>query len=134
MAGIVATLLCYCLGVWCMRIFLNAVICYQMNKNAIKKRKKGQSIKERLLYSRFREELPRLAVIWYFLLTPIHLLILAAHIILILVGVPNEVWRKMILVTFFFDGGWIVVLYFMFCRSYGFKFDPWIKKKRGMKK
>ena len=125
----------YGLGFFLMRGFLGSVICYQLNKNAIKKRKKGQSLKEWFLYSRFRDVLPRLAVIWYFIVVAIHPLILVACVILTLADVSNEIGKWVALSAPIFDTVWLAVLYFMFWQvEPGYKHDRWIKKKRGMKK
>ena len=135
MLGIFSALFSYWLSVWLYRGFLYSIILYQMNKSAVKKREKGQSLKERFLYSRFRDVLPRFAVIWYFVIVAIHPPFLAACIILILAGVPQAIWKWVFLSPFLFDLAWIIVIYVMFWQSKpGFKIDRWIKKKRGMKK
>ena len=135
MVGVFIILFFYCLSVWLYRGFLYSIILYQMNKSAVKKREKGQSLKERFLYSRFRDVLPRFAVIWYFVIVAIHPPFLAAYIILTLAGVPQAIWKWVFLSPFLFDLAWIIVIYVMFWQSKpGFKIDRWIKKKRGMKK
>ena len=70
--GIICILFFYWLSVWLYRGVLDAIIRYQMDKNAAEKRREGQSRKERFLYSRFRDVLPRFAVIWYFVIVAIH--------------------------------------------------------------
>ena len=133
--GIICILFFYWLSVWLYRGVLYSIILYQMNKSAVKKREKGQSLKERFLYSRFRDVLPRFAVIWYFVIVAIHPPFLAAYIILTLAGAPEEIWKWVFLSPFLFDLAWIIVIYVMFWQSKpGFKIDRWIKKKRGMKK
>ena len=119
-----------------MRLFMSCVIHYQLNNSAWKKRLKGQSLKERFLYSRFRDVLPRLAVIWYFIVVAIHPLILAACVILTLADVPNEVGKWVAVSTFGFDLFWIIGSWFLFYdpKDGGYKWSRWIKKKRGMKK
>ena len=135
MLGIFSALFSYWLSVWLYRGFLYSIILYQMNKSAVKKREKGQSLKERFLYSRFRDVLPRLAVIWYFIVVAIHPLILVACVILTLADVSNEIGKWVALSAPIFDTVWLAVLYVMFWQSKpGFKIDRWIKKKRGMKK
>ena len=135
MVGIFLILFFYGLGVFYMRLFMSCVIHYQISDSAAEKRMKGQSKKEWFLYSRFRDVLPRLAVIWYFVVVAIHPRILAAYIILTLAGVPQAIWKWVFLSPFLFDLAWIIVIYVMFWQSKpGFKIDRWIKKKRGMKK
>ena len=113
-----------------MRYFLDSVIQYQLSESAERKRREGQSKKEWFLYSRFRDVLPRLAVIWYFILVVIHPLILAVSIILTLAGVPIEVEKEIAKMTFIFDAVWMAVLRLLFWSSKKtFKVDRWIKKK-----
>ena len=128
-------LLSYGLGFVQMRLILGCITIYQLNNSARKKRLKGQSLKERFLYSRFRDVLPRFAVIWYFVVVAIHPLILAAYIILILAGAPEKIWKWTAFSSFLFDVAWMAVIKIMFWQlEPGFKIDRWIKKKRGMKK
>ena len=135
MVGVFIILFFYCLSVWLYRGLLDSIILYQLNNSAQKKRRKGQSLKERFLYSRFRDVLPRFAVIWYFVVVAIHPLILAAYIILILAGAPEKIWKWTAFSSFLFDVAWMAVIKIMFWQlEPGFKIDRWIKKKRGMKK
>ena len=129
-------LISYGLGFFQMRLILGCITIYQLNNSARKKRLKGQSLKEWFLYSRFRDVLPRLAVIWYFIVVAIHPLILAVCVILTLADVPNEVGKWVAVSTFGFDLFWIIGSWFLFYdpKDGGYKWSRWIKKKRGMKK
>ena len=120
----------YGLGFVQMRLILGCIIIYQLNNSARKKRLKGQSLKERFLYSRFRDVLPRFAVIWYFIVVAIHPLILVAYIILMLAGVPEETIKWVALSAPIFDMAWIMGIWLMFWQPGGpMKLDRWIKKK-----
>ena len=129
-------LLSYGLGFVQMRLILGCITIYQLNNSARKKRLKGQSLKEWFLYSRFRDVLPRLAVIWYFIVVAIHPLILAVCVILTLADVPNEVGKWVAMSAPIFDAVWIIGSWFLFYdpKDGGYKWSRWIKKKRGMKK
>ena len=129
-------LLSYFFGVGFMQHFLDSVIQYQLSESAAWKRREGQGRKERFLYSRFRDVLPRFAVIWYFIVVAIHPLILAVCVILTLADVPNEVGKWVAASTFGFDLFWIIGSWFLFYdpKDGGYKWSRWIKKKRGMKK
>ena len=48
------------------RSFISGLIYYMLNKNAYRKRKKGQTFKEWLLYSRFQVEVPKFIRIFYY--------------------------------------------------------------------
>ena len=126
----------YGLGFAQMRLILGCITIYQLNNSARKKRLKGQSLKERFLYSRFRDVLPRFAVIWYFIVVAIHPLILAVCVILTLADVSNEIGKWVAVSTFGFDLFWIIGSWFLFYdpKDGGYKWSRWIKKKRGMKK
>ena len=120
----------YGLGFVQMRLILGCIIIYQLNNSARKKRLKGQSLKERFLYSRFRDVLPRFAVIWYFIVVVIHPPILVAYIILMLAGVPEETIKWVALSAPIFDMAWIMGIWLMFWQPGGpMKLDRWIKKK-----
>ena len=130
MVGIFLILFFYGLGVFYMRLFMSCVIHYQISDSAAEKRRKGQSKKEWYLYSRFRDVLPRLAVIWYFVVVAIHPPILAAYIILMLAGVPFEISKWVGGSAPIFDMTWIIGIRLMFWQPGGpMKFDRWIKKK-----
>ena len=123
-------LLSYGLGFVQMRLILGCITIYQLNNSARKKRLKGQSLKEWFLYSRFRDVLPRLAVIWYFIVVVIHPPILVAYIILMLAGVPEETIKWVALSAPIFDMAWIMGIWLMFWQPGGpMKLDRWIKKK-----
>ncbi len=136
MVGIFLVLSFYGLGFFQMRLILGGITIYQLNNSARKKRLKGQSLKEWFLYSRFRDVLPRLAVIWYFIVVAIHPPILVAYIILMLAGVPFEMSKWVALSAPIFDMVWIIGSWFLFYdpKDGGYKWSRWIKKKRGMKK
>ena len=120
----------YGLGVFYIRLFMSSVIHYQLSDSAAEKRKKGQSKKEWFLYSRFRDVLPRFAVIWYFIVVVIHPPILVAYIILMLAGVPEETIKWVALSAPIFDMAWIMGIWLMFWQPGGpMKLDRWIKKK-----
>ena len=134
-AQVCVILLGYFWGFLYMRLFLGAVINHQLNTSAQRKRKKGQSIKEWFLYSGFRDVLPRLTVIWYFIVVAIHPLILVACVILKLADVSNEIGKWVAMSAPIFDAVWIIAIWIMFWQPNGpMKLDRWIKKKRGMKK
>ena len=58
--------LCYILVFLYLRQFIAGAITYQLNLSARKKRRANQTFKEWILYTRYRNEIPNLFLIWYF--------------------------------------------------------------------
>ena len=82
---IIAVVLAFFLSFYYIRSFLWGVKRYQLNNSAYKKRKKGESFKEWLFYSRYKEEIPKILRVFYYSLLIIHpaclIICLFAHII-----------------------------------------------------
>jgi len=79
-------------GFWMIRCFLGGLIFYQLNKSAYKKRKKGQTLKESFLYSRFRGEIPKVFITLYFIYIIVHFLSLTASVMFQLIN-KNELTK-----------------------------------------
>ena len=80
---------CFIFSFWELRDFISGEIVYQMSYRAFRRKKKGQTLKEWFLYSRFREEIPRGFLTFYFVIIVIHLVILIALFILYLTTSSN---------------------------------------------
>ena len=64
-----AILLFYPVAFVIIRSNISGILDYQLNRSALKKRKKDETVKEWLLYSRFREEIPTaIRVIYFFII------------------------------------------------------------------
>lgn len=128
-------IICFLLSFPYIRGFLSGVICYQLNKSAIKKRKKGQTFKEWFLYSRYREEIPKMLLIGYFVIVAIHLLVLLSCIIFFFIQPLDDVGYILAKGIFAFDFLWMLTVQLLFWQAKpGYKYERWIKKKRGNKK
>lgn len=49
-----------------MRLVMTGIVDYLMNNSAIRKRKKGMTFKEWFCYSRFRTEIPKYHIVFYY--------------------------------------------------------------------
>ena len=56
----------FCIEFYLARAFISGLLSYMLNKNAYKKRKKGQTFKEWLLYSRYQIEIPKFIRLLYY--------------------------------------------------------------------
>lgn len=115
------------------RLQIGGIIDYQLNKNALKKRKRGQTAKEWLLYSRFREEIPRPYLLLYALVLTLHPLGLLLCAVVKAVKLPTEIC---VFVNHFlsgFDTVWILLYALMFRRGKDkrVRYERWIKRRRG---
>lgn len=107
---------------------------YQLNKNAVKKRKKGMTLKEWFLYTRYREEIPKLLLFLYFVIVIGHPLVLAICFLLFLLGPYPEIGGNVAKGVMVFDIGWelLYAIVFWDWPNRFPKYSRWIKKKRGM--
>ena len=128
-------ILCYLLSFLYIRSFLWGVKEYPLNTSARKKRKKGETLKEWFLYSRYRNEIPQILLIWYFIIVLIHPLMIIACIVLYFIKSLSEIGSVLAKGVFFFDGVWIIVIQLLFWKAEpGYKYERWINKKRPKKK
>lgn len=67
-----AILLFYPVAFVIIRSNISGILDYQLNRSALKKRKKDETVKEWLLYSRFREEIPKAILVLYFVILAVH--------------------------------------------------------------
>ena len=130
---VVAT--CYLLSFLYIRGFLRGVTCYQLNTSARKKRKKGQTFKEWFLYSRYREEIPKILLVGYFVIVVLHPLALIFCIIINFIKPLDSFGAILARGVCLLDGVWIIVIQLLFWQvKPDFKYERWIKKKKGNKK
>lgn len=114
-------LICWGLAFFYIRWILAGIIAYQLNNSALKKRKKGMTFKERLLYSRYREEIPKLFLYLYFLIVIGHPAVLFVCLLLSLLGPCTEVGEIFAKGVAGFDFGWLL-LYVL-----AFLVRPWFR-------
>ena len=119
----------------CLRDFLSGEIVYQMSYRAFRRKKKGQTLKEWFLYSRFREEIPRGFLTFYFVVTAIHLVILIALFILHLTISSNYPGTCLTFLITAFDLLLGLTIRLLFWKSgLGLKYERWIYRRRGNRK
>lgn len=118
------------------RSFISGIQFYQLNKSAYNKRKKGETIKEWLLYSKFKHEIPPLIRILYYTFLLLHLLSISLPIALYIMSRSLDISRKIIYGLFIVDCISMVFVRLLFYTSSGNKWDysRWIPKARGRKR
>ena len=121
------------------RAVLSVMKSYQLNKSALKKRKKDETFVQWLLYLKFKEEIPFGWRFLYYFTCLIHLFGILVSILLCAINenVAFRARRLIILGICYFDLVFYTVIYFMFHsrdkHNYSARYAKWIKKKRGMK-
>ena len=126
---------CYILAFSFIRWFLWGVKRYGLNNSAYKKRKKGETLKEWFLYTRYHDEIPKILRILYFTIVLIHPLILTLCIVFNFMQSLSKFGPVLAKGIALFDSIWFVMIYILFWQvSPGFKIERWITKKRGNKK
>ena len=132
-------ILCLALSFFFLRCFLSGMKSYQLNKNALKKKKKGETFVQWLLYSKFKEEIPFGWRLFYYFICLIHLLGILFCISLYVINreISPLIGRRFSIGLVHFDIVWNFVVYFAFYSRnplHPVKYERWIKKKRGMNK
>lgn len=131
---VIAILSAFFLSLFYARGFLSGLISYQLNNNAYKKRKKNQTFKEWLLYSRFKLEIPKAFLILYYIILIIHPLCSFFCAIFHLLKL-HDIGTMLIDILIFFDCGWTLLIHLLFWQSKpGYAYERWIDKIRGQKK
>lgn len=127
-------LICWVWSFWAVRWEFSNIVDYQLNKNAVKKRKKGMTLKEWFLYTRYREEIPKLLLFLYFVIVIGHPLVLAICFLLFLLGPYPEIGGNVAKGVMAFDIGWelLYAIAFWDWPNRFPKYSRWIKKKSGM--
>ena len=119
-----------------LRSFISGEIVYQMSYRAFRRKKKGQTLKEWFLYSRFREEIPKVFLIFYFVIIVIYLIILIALFILHLTTSSNAAGTCLTVLFTVFDCLWTIIIRLLFwqAKKPGYKYERWIRRRRGKQK
>lgn len=132
---IIALLLSFLLCFFYIRCFLNGLKTYQLNNSAYKKRKKGETFGEWLIYSRYKEEIPKSLKVLYFIVLFSHPAAVMICVLLHLIRLSGDVDKILTHTIMIFDAIWVVALELLFWTpGLGYAYDRWIRKKRGMKR
>lgn len=134
---VLAIILIFFICFYFLRGFLSGMKWYQLNKSALKKKKKGETFVQWLLYLKFKEEIPFGWRLFYYLVCTLHFFCIFVCIVLRLVSmeVSLHIGRKVVVGLLHFDAVWNFVIYFAFHSRDPLnrvKYERWIKKKKGM--
>ncbi len=117
------------------RSFLSGIKSYQLNNSALKKRKKGETFREWLFYSRYKEEIPKIFRMLYYCILIIHPFCLIACVLLYLLTSSLNKSYMLARNVMVWDFVWILVIKLLFAHvKREFPYERWIKKNRGQKK
>lgn len=130
---IIAIILCALLAFLTIRWYLWGIKTYPLNTSARKKRKKGETIREWFLYTRYREEIPKFFLGLYFVIVFLHAAVLIVWVIQHFVGPYPFFGHCMTVTLIVFDAVWMLLLRLMFwSRDGDMPYERWAPKKRGM--
>ena len=83
--------------------FLSNIVSVRLNKSARKKRREGQSFKELLFFSRFRDVIPKFWFFFYIVLNSMNFTAILICMLLNLLDVSPKISTQMVLYVFIFD-------------------------------
>lgn len=130
---ILVLILCFTISFIHIRGFLYGVKRYQLNNSALKKRKKGETFKEWLLYSRYKNEIPRILLALYYSILLIHIVGFIVCPFLYILKLSSEIGEAISKIIACFDAVSILLICFLFWspKRADFVYERWIPKKRG---
>ena len=129
---IIVIVLCFLIAFLDVRGFLYGVKRFQLNNSAYKKRKKGETFKEWLFYSRYKEEIPKTLRVLYYTVLVIHPVCLIACVFTYIITLSLNLGGALAIFIAGFDVVWMLVIALLFWspgRDYAY--ERWITKKRG---
>ncbi len=114
------------------RWFLYGIKRYRLNNSAFKKRKSGESFLEWLLYKRYKEEIPRLFLVLYFINIFLHLLCAVICAFFWIIN-KEQMGSFAVVLVMCFDSVYILALQLIFwSKKGGYAYDRWINKKKAI--
>lgn len=114
-----------------LRSFLYGIKRYQLNTSAFKKRKKGETILEWFLYTRYKDVIPKGWRIFYYAFIIFNFSCLLVCVILSILKVPQTVGTFIAKLSFI-NCIWMTVVGLLFwSKKPGYAYERWIQKKRG---
>jgi hypothetical protein len=133
--SIIVVIIWYLLSLLFIRADISGIIAYRLNKNARKKRKKGQTFKEWFLYSRYRNEIPKILLVLYFFIILIHPLVLLCCIAFYFIK-PLDTYGTLVAKGIaYFDVLWLTAILLLFWSpGPNIPYERWISKKGGNKR
>lgn len=119
------------------RGYIRSVIDYCLNTSAGKKRRKGQTFKEWFFYTRFRDIVPKIMLIWYFGIMILYLVFVVAIIILASINFGYEKTMFVCATDLMIVSVTGLIVYLMFADPKspdGMNMSRWIVRKKRNKK
>ena len=128
-------LLSFILSFAYIRSFLAGLKRYQLNNSAYKKRKKGESFKEWVFYSRYKKEIPKFLLMFYYCVLVIHCACLVICIFFHNFTKFASIGRLLSILIACFDSVWMLIIAVLFWSSgHSYAYGRWITKSHGRKK
>lgn len=117
------------------RLFFCGIKRYQLNLSAYKKRKKGETFKEWLFYSRYKEEIPKILRYLYYTVLLIHPVFLIFCMLAHIIKFSFNLGEALAIFIAEFDCIWVLILALLFWSpGQKYAYERWIAKKRGQKR
>ena len=115
--------------------FLSGFARYQLNRNAYKKRKKGQTLKDWFLLSRLKDKIPIFWLYAYYLFTSLHILGLLACTILHLCRIDRFVGDIIAKGLYYSDIALLGIIFILFHspKIGKLNYSRWVKRAGGQK-
>ena len=132
---VIVIFLCYFLSLLFIRGFLYGIKRYQLSNSGYKRRKKRESFKEWLFYSKYKEEIPKILRVLYYTVLIIHPVCLIACLLAYFITLPLNIGGALAIFIAGFDVLWMLVIALLFWSPRSdYAYERWITKKNGQKR
>jgi len=127
---IFVTSACFLISFFYLRGMLYGIKRYQLNNSSYKKRKKGETFREWLFYSRYSKEIPIVLRIFYYVVLLIHPICILCCILFCFIGLEKDTGRIIATAIAGFDATWILIIALLFWSpGRDFAYERWIRKR-----
>lgn len=116
------------------RSFFDGIKSYQLNNSAYKKRKKRETFIEWLLCSRYKKEIPKVILGFYYFILIIHPVCVIVCVVTYFAPLSFDLGEALACLAFLFDPAWILITRLLFWTpTQDYAYERWIQKRRGQK-
>lgn len=111
---------------------MDDLVAFYYTKGKRKEMKKKESIKDKILFSKYKEKIPTLFYLYYYAVVIVNFILIILYFIFMAFPKTVSYEKWILLAHFVFNSIWNVIPFVMFwqknLRVNGYKYDRWLKK------
>lgn len=119
-----------CLG--CAIFLMNDLVSFYYKKGKRKEIKKTQTLKDKVLFSKYKEKIPGIFYFGYYTAFIVNFILIVSYFIVFSIPEIKSYSKWIVVAHFIFNSIWFITPFIMFWqkdwRVKGFKYNRWLKK------